>query len=388
VSASGTKGRLNFIDAARAVAIIKMLEGHFERVVLSEQYRDHSDPIFHFFYYLSGLTAPLFFTVSGMTFVFLLAKSTENSGPYWKNRMVKKGLKRFVELMLWGHALQLSLPSAATGYIFSDYFLSMHVLQCIGISILLLIVFFWVPFRYKFIHPALLYFTLGVVVFWIYPFVKDQAFPALPQYFANYFNKMNGSLFPLFPWSGFVFFGGVLGYLISRSYKEHFRETGWAILSTGLLLHFSGFTWFVDSLNFVTHGMVNPRVDSSDWLFHYLGTIISFIGILMLLEGYIRIRTQHKPILEKFLVVGRKTFFIYIVHVIILYSNFLGVGIKSIWYKELGPWQTLLGTLLFIGFFVVLANHHDRLKARWLKLIRRIKGLRLPLFKRARRATY
>jgi len=127
-------------------------------------------------------------------------------------------------------------------------------------------------------------------------------------------------------------------------------------------------------LNFITNGWIHNRVDSADWLFHYLGTITTFIGVLMLTEAYIRVNDRYQPYLERFMIVGRKTFFIYIVHVIVLYSNFLGFGIKSIWYKELGPWQTVIGTTIFIAFLVFLANQHEWLKILWGRLKIRLSG--------------
>lgn len=380
VTSKPFKKRLNFIDAARAVAIIKMLEGHFVRVVLKEEYRDHLNPIYQFWYNLSGITAPLFFTISGLVFVFLLSKS---DAPIHKNPMAKKGLKRFAELMIWGHLLQASIPAAINGYFFNDYLIAMHVLQCIGVSIFLLIVFFWVHKKVRIISPALIYFFAGVSVFWTYPFIKDAEIAFLPHFFANFFNKVQGSIFPLFPWSGYVFFGGALGYLVSRNYQKHFKKSSWYMAGTGLFLIFFGMNWFVDSLNFITGHWINGWVKYSDFLFKHLGKVIFFIACLMLLENYVRISARQRAQLEKFLIMGRKTFFIYIVHVILLYGGIFGVGIKNSWRRDLGPWETALGTLLFILFFAFLSNHHDALKARW----KRVKAVVAGIFVASRRST-
>lgn len=56
--------------------------------------------------YFRGITAPVFFTVSGFIFTFLLLRT---AGPAWQNPRVKKGLKRGLELIIIGYLLRLNL---------------------------------------------------------------------------------------------------------------------------------------------------------------------------------------------------------------------------------------------------------------------------------------
>ncbi len=76
------KPRLKFIDLARALAILLMLEGHFVGLSLAGEYRDSSSVIYNIWNSIRGFTAPLFFTVAGMIFAYLLSGETE--GKFFK----------------------------------------------------------------------------------------------------------------------------------------------------------------------------------------------------------------------------------------------------------------------------------------------------------------
>ncbi|HNQ28264.1 MAG TPA: hypothetical protein PKL92_10155 [Aquaticitalea sp.] len=54
--------------------------------------------------------------------------------------------------------------------------------------------------------------------------------------------------------------------------------------------------------------------------------------------------------------IGEKTLNIYVVHFIIIYGSFTGIGLKHFWYKSLEPWEAVFGALLFIVVvcFIVL----------------------------------
>ena len=92
--------RLKFIDLARALAILLMLEGHFVGLALADMDSYRGNPLFEVWGRIRGFTAPLFFTVAGMIFCFLLSGETE--GKFFKRVRVRKGLRRAAELFFWG----------------------------------------------------------------------------------------------------------------------------------------------------------------------------------------------------------------------------------------------------------------------------------------------
>ena len=124
----GNPPRLYFIDALRAFAILMMLQGHFISGLLDPVFKDPDNPIYSFWLYCRGFTAPVFFTITGWVFTFLLLRNREQG---WKNPRVKKGLKRTLELLFWGYLLRLNLPMLFNGKI-NNSFIYPDVLQIIA----------------------------------------------------------------------------------------------------------------------------------------------------------------------------------------------------------------------------------------------------------------
>ena len=69
--------RLYFIDAVRAFAILMMLQGHFIDTLLAIEFRDPNSFAFNTWTYFRGITAPVFFTISGLIFTYLVIKAKE-----------------------------------------------------------------------------------------------------------------------------------------------------------------------------------------------------------------------------------------------------------------------------------------------------------------------
>ena len=95
-----TTQRLYFIDAVRAFAILMMLQGHFIDSLLAPEHRDMSQVAFRIWSYFRGITAPTFFTISGLIFTYLLLKAREKGTE--KQRM-RKGLNRGLMLIGIGY---------------------------------------------------------------------------------------------------------------------------------------------------------------------------------------------------------------------------------------------------------------------------------------------
>ena len=136
------KPRLKFIDMARSMAIILMLEGHFTGAALSNDYRKSEYLLYNFWHNLHGLTSPLFFTVTGLIFVYLLSANNEIN--YFENIRVKKGFKRVRQLIFWGYLIQLNLWSICKSVYYGsefhlEWFYAFHVLQSIGVGIFFLL---------------------------------------------------------------------------------------------------------------------------------------------------------------------------------------------------------------------------------------------------------
>ena len=134
--------RLKFIDMARSIAILLMLEGHFIGLTLNDAYRNDDNLVYGAWNFVRGFTAPMFFAVTGLVFVYLLTNNMQAG--YFKNKRVKKGFRRSLELLFWGYFLQTNLqnlPEYLSGNI-SSWVTAFHVLQSIGIAIAFILLIF------------------------------------------------------------------------------------------------------------------------------------------------------------------------------------------------------------------------------------------------------
>ena len=222
------KVRLQFIDMARSVAILLMLEGHFIDDSLMDMYRDLTNPIYATWRSIRGYTAPTFLTVTGIVFVYLLRGNDEKA--YFENIRVKKGFKRLVELLFWGYLLQFN---------------SFHILQCIGIAILIILLIYGI-FKLVKVIPLWMYFIpVGLAFFttemYLKTIPKDYYLPqGAPTIIQNMFRGEH-SMFPLIPWVGYTMFGAAMGTLFYTYKTQLKRRSSPLILSTiGGVFYFLG----------------------------------------------------------------------------------------------------------------------------------------------------
>ncbi|MBT8222539.1 MAG: DUF1624 domain-containing protein, partial [Eudoraea sp.] len=216
--------RLFFIDAMRAWAILMMLQGHFVDGLLDNAFRDSSSTFYNLWKYFRGITAPVFFTVSGFIFTYLLIRVPQKG---FSNPRVKKGIRRGLQLLFIGYLLRLNLFGLFKGQVYDAFFL-VDVLHIIGLSILGIVAVYLLTYkRSRLLFPGVL-FALAGILFALEPFYKEWTYPFLPDALANYLTRSNGSVFTIVPWFGYTAFGAVLSILFTR-FKDYKQVYAWAI---------------------------------------------------------------------------------------------------------------------------------------------------------------
>ena len=110
-----------------------MLQGHFIDTLLAVEFRDPTNSLYSIWHYFRGITAPTFFTISGLIFTYLLLKTNNKAE---ENIRIKKGLLRGLMLIGIGYALRIPIFRWFKGK-FDSYFMVIDVLQCIGLSLAL-----------------------------------------------------------------------------------------------------------------------------------------------------------------------------------------------------------------------------------------------------------
>jgi uncharacterized membrane protein len=357
-------GRLRFIDIARSVAILLMLEGHFVDLTLAEEHRTRGVWLYETWHYIRGMTAPMFFTVTGLVFAYLLTGARESG--FWQVPRVRKGIQRAGELLFWGYLLQVNLrllPDAGR-MVSSEWLVAFHVLQCIGCGLLAMIAIFGLARRLAPRAMATCYALAALAMFLLGVWLDNQPGPipaTAPALLQNLF-KGTYSVFPLAPWLGFTFYGAALGVIV-RALGPRLAQPSApaAMFLTGLGLKCIG--WWVDghlSHIVILLAGISPDGAVPDLGFHNrVGEILMVLGLLVWIEN------RYRPGDSWFTTIGRNTFPVYVGHVVVLYGGIFGIGLNGYLARQLNPWQAALGALLFLTFFALVAQAIDPLEKAW-----------------------
>ena len=343
-------GRLYFIDIIRAFAILMMLQGHFIDTLLSVSYRDLNAIPYSIWSYFRGITAPTFFTISGLIFTYLLLKAKEKGQE--KTRM-RKGIIRGFFLIGVGYLIRIPFLAWFSGY-FNSYFLVIDVLQCIGLSLILIIVLYYLCAKKTGLFSIILV-LLGILIFLSEPIYRALSFNQIPVIFNNYVSKSNGSVFTMVPWFGYIAFGAYLATLFHRHlHAPHFKKIAVAsfLIIGGILIQYS--SNLLMAIYKVTDLQLFRDAANYNYLFTRLGNVFLYFSFFYGFEKFLKF-----PLLLK---IGQKTLSIYVIHFTIIYGSFTGIGLNRLIGKILTPWQAVFGAVLFIitvcfiSFYYVKTN--------------------------------
>jgi len=352
--------RLYFIDIIRAFAILMMLQGHFINTLLADSYRDLNIIPYTVWTYFRGITAPTFFTISGLIFTYLLLRAKEKGQD--KLRM-RKGITRGFFLIVVGYLLRIPFLSWFSGD-FNSYFLVIDVLQCIGLSLIIIVAIYYLCAKRVALFSFIL-LTLGFLIFISEPLYRTLSVDTLPTLLNNYVSKDNGSIFTITPWFGYIAFGAYIATLFHKySNSPQFKKItvvsffilGWVLIICSsdilILLHkLMNVQLFLDAANY-------------NYLFTRLGNVFLYFSFFYAFENYLKF-----PLILK---IGQKTLSIYVIHFTIIYGSFVGIGLHRIIGKTLTPWQAIFGALFFITTVCFISFYYVKTNAFLYKHLRRI----------------
>jgi len=340
--------RLYFIDAMRAWAILMMLQGHFIEGLLDTSLINTNSISYSQWSYFRGITAPVFFTVSGFIFTYLLIKSPEKG---LANPRLKKGIKRGLQILGLGYLLRANLLGLLLGEVYYSFFI-VDVLHCIGLSLLVVTGLYLVVSKFSSWVLVSLFLLTTLLLFTFEPYLASLNYTIFPLALANYFTKAHGSIFTILPWLGYVTFGSFMAMLFSFYSKSRMLYTISITLSgcigLGLILGSSAVFKFMGD---VTGVQVFQSVAINNYLFMRLGDVLLVFALFMLLRNYISNKI--------FFRIGQNTLAIYIIHFVILYGSFTGLGLYGFFHKSLAPWSAIVGALIFTVACCFLALKYD-----------------------------
>ncbi|MCX8124010.1 MAG: DUF1624 domain-containing protein [Spirochaetes bacterium] len=205
--------RLDYIDYLRAWAMVVMIEVHVVNCFLQPSLK--SEWWYHIINFINGLVAPIFIFLSGYSFI--LANFNKRAELIQLSSFFFKRLGRIVLIILTGYSLHIPYFSLKNISIYASdaelkAFYNVDVLQCIGVGLLVLLILRMAIKNDIFYLKTIT--ILGLLIVFLTPYVWKTDFSRwLPLPLASYYNEMHGSLFPIFPWHGFLLLGASLAII-------------------------------------------------------------------------------------------------------------------------------------------------------------------------------
>ncbi|MDT3697149.1 MAG: heparan-alpha-glucosaminide N-acetyltransferase domain-containing protein [Ignavibacterium sp.] len=361
---SEKKHRIIFIDLIRALAVIQMVQGHTIDALLAPEYRSLDYPAYYIWNFMRGITAPIFMFSAGTVFTYLLRLVNE---PFENNPRVKKGFRRFLLLVAIGYLLRYP---TYTIFDFSnitqknlDIFFSVDVLQLIGFGLLFLLISAFVAEKTK-LSDTIVFLFISLLFFFAVPIVtRINWIDYFPQPVAGYFYTGTGSLFPLFPWAGYVVFGGILGSYLAKNplvFKTNKFSFNLALFGAVLII-------ISEVSVIITNKVFNYYYEDSSY---NLNTIFFRLGLVLVLNSIVSFISQKIESIPKIIIiVGRNTLIIYVVHLIILYGSAWNPGLSTIFASNLDVTPTIIIAVLMITVMILMVFIFNKLKFRNKQLV-------------------
>ena len=361
---SEKKHRIIFIDLMRAFAVVQMVQGHTVDTLLASEFRSENFPVYFLWNFMRGMTAPIFMFSAGTVFTYLFRLVDK---PFEENPRVKKGFLRFLLLVFLGYLLRYPTYKV---FDFSDVtkdrldiFFAVDVLQLIGFGLLFILFTAFIAEKLK-LSDTLIFSFISFFFFFATPFVMKVDWANIfPQFIAGYFSDRTGSLFPLFPWAGYVVLGGVLGSYLARN-PLVFRTNRFSF-NLGLF----GF-----ALIFVY--VISVYITNNYFKYYYLttsympDTIVLRVGFVLVFNSIVSYISQKINSIPKIIILlGRNTLLIYVVHLIILYGSAWSPGLILLFGSSLKVFETVISAVIMIGLMIFLVLAVSKLKLKNKQLV-------------------
>src|SRR4030042_2772651 len=225
---SKLKERMDFLDIVKGIACVWMIHRHVWNALI-----DPNEKIPSWYpNFMQGLAAPCFLIGAGFVFVILF-----NSVKI-KNQVNKRMIRliyRCSQVVILGYALQL--PGFSLRKLFSmsakqqEVFFHANVLQCIGVSLILLSLFVYLLKRINTVAAGYISGIVGLLIIFSSPYVWKYA--DFPIWIQSYFSFKTKSLFPIFPFVGILFFGAAAASFYLQMTAKH--KVALAFLIIGML---------------------------------------------------------------------------------------------------------------------------------------------------------
>lgn len=335
-------------DLLRGLVIIIMIEVHVFNAFLLPELRQTG--WFSVLNFINGLVAPSFLFVSGFAFQVSSGSKLEEMRKLGKAFWKKIG--RIFQIIIIGYALHLPYYSLskiinnATPDQLASFF-AVDVLQCIGFGLLFLFLTRLLiksdkAYNY-FLIASLVLVTLLSPIIWTIDF-NEFVHPLI----GNYFNRLHGSLFPVFPWLNFLLAGAIFAkYFVEARSKNEEEKFIRNITIAGIIVLLFGHLFY--SGLFPKH--LTSIIPNPIFFLERLGYVIVLFSLCWLADKKYNLKPRF--ILDA----SRESLLVYWLHLIIIYGMFWGgKSLALIIGNNLNLAESLIVTLILISLMIIVAK--------------------------------
>ena len=336
--------RLHFLDWARGIAAIIMLQGHvFEAFTTGAQ---RQGDWFVLSQFVGGMPPAIFLFLTGVTLAFLLESQERKELGIGAKLLGVASRARY--LLLLAVAFRIQLWLFAWPYGNAKDLLKVDILNCMGLTILLLAPLALLG-RMDRIRWGLL---LGLGVSTSAPLIAAGDWSGLPEWLRNYIVP-SPQFFPLFPWAAFACFGVAVGTMLKMaSSRDLGRFAQWAVLA-GIVLVFG--SQQLANLPYSLYPVKSDFWVDGPWL------VWIKLGLTLILLGIAYLWTSHVSTGWSWVrQLGTSSLLVYWVHTEIVYGRWLG-GFRG----ELTTAQTVLMSVTVIVAMVGISALAERRRMIW-----------------------
>jgi uncharacterized membrane protein len=349
------KKRLEFIDLLRGWAVIVMIETHVMNATLTPDIL--KGDVFQVLKFINGLVAPSFLFASGLAYAITTRRKIADYLNFGTPLFQQLG--RLLLILLVGYTLHIpKFNYYHLRYIAGErawqVFFQADVLHCIAISLLFLQILLLLARNegrmYRVLTVVAVVVVLATPIMWGIDFWN-----VFPVPIAAYMNGMHDSIFPLFPWSAFLFAGAITGWFYLRAKEREtagspdaivrmMRYTAW--LGLGAIL----FSFMLDPLARQLYPTYNYWKSSPSFFLLRLGIVQSLCTLMFVYERR-RGLLPRSPVT----LVGRESLIVYTAHLLLVYGDFGAFNFQKQVGQTFGYPLAILTVVTLWGLMYVLA---------------------------------
>jgi uncharacterized membrane protein len=318
----------------RGFAVVLMVMGHSIDAVLSQQVR--ATDTFQIYDAVRGFTAPLFLFISGFAFSVVTTKRWNDYLMF--GTVTRKRVSRLLWLLALGYALHFpffSLNKLLHNTRPEEYAMlfQVDILHCLVVTMLMLhalVAFVRTQERFMRVLGGL---SIGIIVGG--PFVWQVDFSGIVSpVLAPYFNQKVPSIFPLFPYAGYLCTGAFTGLAFLRA-----RAAG---NETMLLKSLAAIALAAVAAGFVGDLLPVQIYPPHDFWRVSPNFFLIRVGVIGLITvAFFSLRRLPEGIASNLIILGQGSLLIYAVHLVLVYGSAANDGLMQIIGQRLAPLQAL-----------------------------------------------